>query len=345
MLKKPQKKKVLSKLIPPKNRVAVIGSGSWATALVKILNDNNVRVLWYIRNPDVCQHIEEKRNNPNYLSAVYFKKRKLTLSASINAVIEAADIVFFAIPSIYLLQELNKLTVPLKGKVIVSAIKGVIPEKLTLIGTYFHETYQIRWDNIGVIAGPCHAEEIAMERLSYLTVASQNLLLAKTLSRLLANTYVRVKQSNDVIGIEYATMLKNVYAIAAGIAHGLNYGDNFQSVLMSNAIREMKRFIREVYRLKRDINNAAYLGDLLVTGYSIFSRNRTFGNMVGKGYGVRAAQLEMNMVAEGYFASKSAKRIANSFQTKTPIIDAVYSVLYERKKARKVFARLAKKLD
>ena len=345
MLKKPQKKKMLAKLIPPKERVAVVGSGSWATALVKMLTDNRVRVFWYIRNPEVCQYMEEKRHNPNYLSAISFKKRKLTLSSSINEVVDAAEIILFATPSIYLLKELEKLTIPFGDKSIISAIKGVIPDKLSVIGTHFHETYHIDWDHIGVIAGPSHAEEIAMERLSYLTVASQNSFLTQTLSRLLENAYVRVKQSNDVIGIEYAAMLKNIYAIAAGIAHGLNYGDNFQSVLMSNAIREMKRFIRKVYRLKRDINNTAYLGDLLVTGYSIFSRNRTFGNMVGKGYSVQAAQLEMNMIAEGYFASKSAKHIADSFQVKTPIIDAVYAVLYEEKKAKKIFARLAKKLD
>lgn len=338
-------KKIITTLLPPKNKVAVLGSGSWATALVKMLTDNNVKVYWYVRREDDRQFIQEKRYNPAYLSSVQFRKRKLKISSSIDESIKNAEILIFAIPSVFIVSELEKITTSLVDKRIISAIKGVIPDCLSVIGSYFHEKYKIPREDIGVITGPCHAEEIAMERLSYLTVASQNKQLTKTLARLLSNHYVRVKQSNDVIGTEYAAMLKNIYAIAAGIAHALNYGDNFQSVLMSNAIREMKLFIKDVHRLKRDINNSAYLGDLLVTGYSVFSRNRTFGNMIGKGYTVKAAQFEMNMIAEGYYASKSAKLINSEFRTNTPIIDAVYDILYEGKKPKKVFIKLSKKLN
>lgn len=345
MVRQAPKKKIISALLAPKKKVAVLGSGSWATALVKMLTDNNVRVYWYVRKEEDKVFIEEKRHNPSYLSSVQFKKRKLTLLSSIDEAIKSAEILIFAIPSVFLVGELQKITTSFEQKTIISAIKGVVPDSLTIIGDHFHKNYGIPWERIGVITGPCHAEEIAMERLSYLTVAGQNKLLTETLSRLLSNHYVRVKQSNDVIGTEYAAMLKNIYAIAAGIAHALNYGDNFQSVLMSNAIREMKLFIKDVHKLKRDINNSAYLGDLLVTGYSIFSRNRTFGNMIGKGYTVQAAQFEMNMIAEGYFATKSAKLINSEFKTKTPIIEAVHEILYEGKKPKKVFSKLSKKLD
>lgn len=345
MVRQAPKKKIIRAILPPQKKVAVLGSGSWATALVKMLTDNNVKVYWYIRKEEDKAFIEEKRHNPSYLSSVQFKKRKLTLYNSIDETIKAAEILIFAIPSAFLSSELKQITTSFENKKIISAIKGVIPESLSIIGEHFHNTYGVLWEDIGVIAGPCHAEEIAMERLSYLTVASQNKLLTITMSKLLSNHYIRVKQSNDVVGTEYAAMLKNIYAIAAGIAHALNYGDNFQSVLMSNAIREMKLFIKDVHRLKRDINNSAYLGDLLVTGYSIFSRNRTFGNMIGKGYTVKAAQFEMNMIAEGYFASKSAKLINSEFRTKTPIIDAVYDILYAGKKPKKVFIKLSKKLN
>ena len=190
--------------------------------------------------------------------------------------------------------------------------------------------YNIPFQNIGVITGPCHGEEVAMERLSYLTIACQNAKTAKLMSKFLASNYINTKTSDDIIGTEYAAMLKNIYAIAAGMAHGLGYGDNFQSVLMSNSIREMKRFIKKVHKMKRNINNSAYLGDLLVTGYSVFSRNRMFGNMIGKGYTVKSAMMEMNMIAEGYYATKSVMEINKKFQVEMPIVEAVYNIIYEK---------------
>lgn len=242
---------------------------------------------------------------------------------------------------------MEKLTVSLEGKVIFSAIKGIVPETGRIVGEHFHEKYQIPYDNIGVITGPCHAEEVALERLSYLTIACADAQKAKIIAKSVSSHYIKTKITDDIIGTEYAAVLKNIYAIAAGIAHGLGYGDNFQSVLMSNAIREMRRFIKRIHRMKRNINNSAYLGDLLVTGYSIFSRNRMFGNMIGKGYTVKSAMMEMNMIAEGYYATKSAHliNVEHKRKGKTPILNAVYEILYEGKDAKKVFQKLTDKLD
>lgn len=325
--------------------VAVLGGGSWATALVKILTENKRKVHWYMRNEAAKTAIEKTGRNPHYLYSAKLPKKRLIIQTEINAVLERADVVIVAIPTAFLDAELKKVSLALKDKIIVSAVKGVIPESLQIVGPYLHDQFAIPLDNIAVIAGPSHAEEVAMEKKSYLTIACQDEKNAEFIATLLKTSYVRTKTSNDIIGTEYAAMLKNIYAVAAGIAHGLGYGDNFQSVLMSNAIREMKRYIRNVHKLKRNINNSAYLGDLLVTGYSVFSRNRTFGNFIGKGYSVTAAQAEMNMVAEGYYASKSAKLMSKGFRSRNPIIDAVYAVLYEHKPPERVFEKLSKKLD
>lgn len=337
--------KRVPRLVVSKPSIAVLGGGSWATALVKILTENHREVHWYMRSEATKIFIEEKQHNPKYLSAATLKTKRIRLTNDINDAVAKAEILVFVIPSAFVQEELKKLDHSLEGKTIFSAIKGVIPDRLEIIGEFFHRKYSIPYSNIGVITGPCHAEEVAQEKISYLTVACQDLEKAKKLSRLLSTYYIRTTLSNDIIGTEYAAMLKNIYAIAAGIGHGLGYGDNFQSVLMSNSIREMKRFIKNLHKMKRNINASAYLGDLLVTGYSSFSRNRTLGNMLGKGYTVQAALSEMNMVAEGYYAAASAHMIKRSFKTRTPIIDAVYAVLYEEKKAGKVFNKLTKKLN
>lgn len=328
-------------------KFAVIGGGSWATAIVKMLCENLNEIGWYMRNESAIEHIQTAYHNPNYLSSVEFHTEKLQLSSNINEVVANADYVIFAIPSAFLHKELEKLTEPLTGKVIFSAIKGIVPESSLIVGEHFHENHNISYNNIGVITGPCHAEEVALERLSYLTIACADAEKAEVLANVLSGDYIKCKISDDIIGTEYAAMLKNIYAVAAGIAHGLGYGDNFQSVLMSNAIREMKRFIKKRHKMKRNINNSAYLGDLLVTGYSVFSRNRMFGNMIGKGYTVKSAQMEMSMVAEGYYATKSAYNLnqASEKVAKTPIIDAVYAVLYDGKNPKKIFKKLTDKLD
>jgi len=326
-------------------KFAVIGGGSWATAIAKMLCENQTEIAWYMRNIYAIEHLKHQRHNPNYLSSVEFDIKKLRLTNDINEAVAFADYVIFAIPSAFLSGELEKLNESLKDKIIFSAIKGIVPETSLIVGEHFHKEYDIPYENIGVITGPCHAEEVALERLSYLTIACGDVKKAKIMAKNLSGNYIKAKTSDDIIGTEYAAMLKNIYAIAAGIAHGLGYGDNFQSVLMSNGIREMKKFIRKVHRMKRNINNSAYLGDLLVTGYSVFSRNRMFGNMIGKGYTVKSAQMEMSMVAEGYYAAKSAYQLNQVYGAKTPIIDAVYQILYEGKEAKKVFAKLTDKLD
>ena len=327
------------------SKVAVLGGGSWATAIVKMLCENLDTVGWYMRSTYAAEHINQNKHNPNYLSSAELHPSQLELSNDINKVVSNYDILIFAIPSAFLTLELEKLTETLEHKIVFSAIKGIVPETGLIVGEHFYEKYNVPYKNIGVITGPCHAEEVAMERLSYLTIACQDEDKAKTVGGWLQSRYIRVKISDDIIGTEYAAMLKNIFSIAAGISHGLGYGDNFQSVLMSNSIREMKRFIKKVHKMKRNINNSAYLGDLLVTGYSTFSRNRMFGNMIGKGYTVKSAMLEMSMVAEGYYATKSSYKIKNKNGARTPIIDAVYAILYQGKDAKAIFTKLTELLD
>ena len=326
-------------------KFAVIGGGSWATAIAKMLCENQEKIAWYMRSTNALEHLKQQKHNPNYLSSVAFDTNKLQLTNDINEAIHFADVIIFAIPSAFLSAELEKMSASLGGKIIFSAIKGIVPETSLIVGEHFHEIFNIPYDNIGVITGPCHAEEVALERLSYLTIACSDKEKAKYVAKNLASYYIKTKTSDDIVGTEYAAVLKNIYSIAAGIAHGLGYGDNFQAVLISNAIREMKKFIRKVHKMKRNINDSAYLGDLLVTGYSVFSRNRMFGNMIGKGYTVKSAQMEMSMVAEGYYACKSAYNLNIEYKAKTPIIDAVYQILYEGKNAKAVFSKLTEKLD
>jgi len=328
-----------------KPKIAVFGGGSWATAIVKMLCENNTKVGWYMRNKETIAHIKSNKTNPKYLSSVVLNTKKLTLSNDINKIVAYASYLIFVIPSAFLEESLKNLTISLKDKIIFSAIKGIVPSTGLIVGEHFNKQYQVPFKNIGVITGPCHAEEVALERLSYLTIASRDTKKAKFIGDNLSCKYINVKISDDIIGTEYAAMLKNIFAIAAGMANGLRYGDNFQSVLMSNAIREMKRFIKKVHQMKRNINNSAYLGDLLVTGYSAFSRNRMFGTMIGKGYTVKSAMMEMSMIAEGYYATKSAYIINQKNKAKTPIIDAVYSILYEGKSAKEEFKKLTTKLD
>ncbi len=336
---------VQEKIMTKNMKIAVFGGGSWATAIVKMLCENEKEIGWYMRSTYVIEHIKKNKHNPNYLSSAELHPEKLFLSDDINEMIDYADYLIFVIPSAFLKGELDKIETPLNGKVIFSAIKGIVPETGLIVGEHFHDILGVPFEDIGIITGPCHAEEVAMERLSYLTIACQDDYKANFIAKKLSSRYINTKTSDDIIGTEYAAMLKNIYAIAAGIAHGLGYGDNFQSVLMSNAIREMKRFIKKVHKMKRNINNSAYLGDLLVTGYSKFSRNRMFGNMIGKGYTVKSAMLDMSMVAEGYYAAKSAHLLNEKNEAKTPIIDAVYEVLYENKEPKRVFQKLTEKLN
>ncbi len=324
----------------------ILGGGSWATAIVKMLNDSeNSRTLnWYIRNSENINHIKKYRHNKYYLSSVELNTDQLYLSDDINDVIQKSDILIFAIPSAFIKNALSKNNFSLSEKYIISAVKGIIPEDNIIFAKYFNRKYHVSKQNIGIIAGPCHAEEIAAERLSYLTVASENRELATHLGSMLKTRYTRINVSDDIYGTEYSAVLKNIFATASGICIGLGYGDNFQAVLVSNAIREIKRFVDTVHPITRDIKNSAYLGDLLVTAYSKFSRNRIFGTMIGKGYSVKAAQLEMKMIAEGYYAVKSIYEINKTRKIEMPITDAVYNILYENKIPSEEINKLTDKL-
>lgn len=312
-------------------KIAVIGGGSWATAIVKMLCNNASTIYWWVRNSESIEHIKKHSHNPNYLTSVEFDTNKLELNTNLREIVLQADILIMAVPSAFLKDALSELKPEdFIDKQVFSAIKGIIPEHNLIVGEFFNAEFKVPMKNIGVITGPCHAEEVAMEKLSYLTIASQSDDNARFVASQLICRYIKTKVSDDIYGTEYSSVLKNVFAIASGICHGLGYGDNFQAVLISNAIQEIKRFVDDVHPIDRDIKSSAYLGDLLVTAYSQFSRNRTFGSMVGKGYSVKSAQLEMNMVAEGYYGVKCVYEINKKHKVDMPITNAVYNILYEK---------------
>lgn len=312
-------------------KIAVIGGGSWATALVKILCNNLNSVNWWMRSEGAVAHILKYRHNPNYLQSVEFDLNKINVSTDLQEIIRPADIVIIATPSAFLVSIFENFPVEImQNKVVFSAVKGIVPEYNAIPARFIHKTFGTPYHKIGIISGPCHAEEVALERLSYLTIASQNDDHADEMADLLSCRYIKTTVSDDLFGTELSAVLKNVYAVASGICSGLGYGDNFQAVLISNAIQEIENFIDEVSPIHRDVKSSAYLGDLLVTAYSKFSRNRTFGFMIGKGYSVKTAQLEMDMIAEGYYAVKCVMEINKKFQVDMPIVEAVYNILYER---------------
>ena len=325
-------------------KIAVIGHGSWATALVKIILENEKKVGWYIRNNDVLQHIKKYKNNPKYLSDVRLSTSKLKISDNINEIVEEADIIVVAIPSAFVKNVLESLTVDMKNKFIISAVKGIIPDQYVTVAEYFNQKYDIPFEQIGIVTGPCHAEEVALRRLSYLTVVTKHKENAEILKSKFKTKYINVSCSSDIYGTEYATVLKNIYAIAVGICKGLGYGDNFTAVLISNAAMEMKRFLDSSYPSERDTNASAYLGDLLVTSYSQFSRNRTFGMMIGKGYSVKNAQIEMSMIAEGYYGAHCIVHINLRYNVDMPIAETVYKILYKNVSVSAAIANLTKKL-
>ena len=325
--------------------IAIIGSGSWATALAKIVMHNAPDINWYIRKQETIDEFIEIRRNPNHLEWAYFDVSRIHFSADINAVIEQSDLLVLAVPSPYLKQSLNDIKVDMSQKMVISAVKGMIPDENLLVTEYMHQYFHVPKENLGVIAGPCHAEEIALERLSYLTVGCKDMQKAIEWSKLFDTPYVRTTPSNDVEGLEYASVMKNIYAIAAGICKSLHYGDNFQAVLLTNAMHEMIRFTKAKADIQRDITDSGYLGDVLVTAYSNFSRNRQFGQMIGMGYSVKAAQTEMEMVAEGYYGTKAIWLANQDVQVDLPIVEAVYQILYNRKSPKNTIKELTKKFQ
>lgn len=331
-----------------RNKIGLIGSGSWATAMIKMLGDNDVEkdVYWWVRKEQEAEYIKTYKRNPSYLSSVEVKLNTDFILTDAQKVIQESNIVILNTPAAYLKNALKEVTKEdLKDKIIVSAIKGIVPEDNLIIGEYLQETFDVPLENILVVGGPCHAEEVSLEKLSYLTFGCKCQENAELVASLMQGRYIKTIISNDIFGIEYGSVLKNIYALAGGICHSLGYGDNFQAVLISNAIREMEKYVETIDPdPNRDINKSAYLGDLLVTAYSQFSRNRTFGAMIGKGYSVQSAQLEMNMVAEGYYASACIQKYMKKHQIELPICDAVYQILYNHQSAAIVVRQLAEKL-
>ena len=326
--------------LPQKPRLGIVGGGSWATAIAKILTETNDHINWFMRNIDTIKAFRELSHNPRYLCEVEFDLSKITFTDDINRLIGACDIIIFAIPSAFLKNVTANITVSLKNKVVVSAIKGLIPDDNLIIGEFFNMRFEVPLEQIAVISGPCHAEEIALERLSYLTFASNDLKMARSVAQTFDCHYVKTSISDDIYGTEYASVLKNIYAIAVGICVGLGYGDNFLAVLIANSAMEMSRFMEQTYPAERNTFASAYLGDLLVTSYSQFSRNRRFGLMIGKGYPVQSAQMEMNMVAEGYYASECITQINKKFDVKMPIAETVHRILYDSEKPGPLIAKL-----
>jgi glycerol-3-phosphate dehydrogenase (NAD(P)+) len=320
----------LKKKIP--TQIAVIGGGSWATALVKILSENQVKIKWWIRRKADVDFIRKYNHNPSYLTDVAINPRKVKTYNKMSEALNGVEYIILAIPAAFIpvtLKDLNKKH--FEGKKVVSAIKGMIPEENLLVTDWITREFNLPIGQTCVIAGPCHAEEVALEKQSYLTIASPNIDVAKSFANLLNCRFLQANAIADLYGVEYCAVIKNIIAIACGITRGLGFGDNFQAVLVSNAMQEIKIFLDEIYpKENRDLNNSGYLGDLLVTAYSQFSRNRTFGNMIGRGYSVKSAQMEMNMIAEGYYAVRSIYLIAKQHQIKLPIIDAVYHIVYEK---------------
>jgi len=335
--------------------IGVIGNGSWATALVKILTNNHHKVNWWMRNSNSIDYIKKRRHNPHYLPSAYFDVSLLLLSSDVKQIINASDLLVFAVPSAYIqnaLEPLNRRD--LKNKKILSAIKGLIPGPDVLLNDYLNKQFDLPLENYFAVLGPCHAEEVAAEKLSYLTFSGTDEEAAREVASLFQTNYINTVINTDILGVQYAAVLKNIYALGAGIAHGLEYGDNFLSVYIANSADEMAGFLRKVGAQhmvvgehekkdvpgrKKDINYAAsvYLGDLLVTCYSLYSRNRTFGAMIGKGYTVQSAQLEMNMVAEGYYASKCIYNINKKIGADIPVAETIYKILWEKMNAEEGF--------
>lgn len=321
--------------------IAVMGGGSWATALAKLLLENCSSIMWYMRRDDRIDEFRRLGHNPAYLTDVIFDINRINFSSDINEVCSKADTLLLVMPSPYFKSHVDKITVDISDKYVVTAIKGIVPDQNEIITTYMMRRFGVKPEHMLVVSGPCHAEEIALGRQSYLTVGCNDIFHARQFASCLSGKTVRTITSSDVDGIEYAAVLKNIYSIASGIVHGLKWGDNFQAMLVSNAIREMERFIDTVCPRPRQICDSVYLGDLLVTSYSRFSRNHNFGSMIGRGYSVKAARMEMEQTAEGYYGTKCIHEINQLYGVAMPILEGVYDILYRNAKASGAITRMS----
>jgi glycerol-3-phosphate dehydrogenase (NAD(P)+) len=327
-------------------KIAVIGGGSWATALVKILSENVQEITWWMRDKNNIEHIERFGHNAKYLSSIVFDLKKVKLTDDLKNALRSAEVIILAVPAAFVHETLSILKIgDFQGKTVFSAVKGIVPQTSQILGEYLNTQFQIPLLNIGVITGPCHAEEVALEKLSYLTIAGISSQYRAEMAKILTCRFINTVESDDIYGTEYSAVLKNIFAIATGITIGMGLGDNFRAVLIANAIQEIKRFVDAVHPINRDINASAYLGDLLVTCYSPFSRNRTFGVMIGKGYSVKSAQIEMNMIAEGYYAADCVKKINDENRIHLPISQMVYQILYKNKSVKQEMDKLSLQLN
>ena len=325
--------------------IGILGSGSWATALAKIVLTNNDKINWYIRKQETIDEFIENRRNPNHLELAYFDTSKINFSCDINHVIEQSDVLILAIPSPYVKLSLDDITVDMSSKKVISAVKGMIADGNIRVTEYLHQQFNIPTNQIGIVAGPCHAEEIALERLSYLTIGCTDIEQSQEWCDMMTTKYVHTTPSNDVIGLEFSSVMKNIYAIAMGMCKSLHYGDNFLAVLLTNAMHEIMRFADATSDIPRDIIHSGYLGDVLVTAYSNFSRNRQFGQMIGMGYSVKAAQTEMEMIAEGYYGTKAIHLLNKQLGVDIPIAEAMYQILYKRKSPKMTIKELTQKFQ
>ncbi len=325
-----------------KLHIGVLGGGSWGTALVKLLSENTPDLHWWVRSEKTVTHVKTYGKNPSYLRSADLPKN-IDISTDINAVMEKSNIIVIAIPSAFLKKEVRKVNVNmLRKKIFFSAVKGIVPGEVATVTQLLHAGFRVPKDQLGVISGPCHSEEVAMEKQSFLTVGAYNNQYAQLLRTLLITRFMKISVSSDVKGIEYASILKNIIAIASGISVGLGYGDNFQAVLIANAVEEMKMLLNTIEKNGRDLSRSVYLGDVIVTSFSKFSRNRMLGNMLGKGYSLKASLTEMNMIAEGYYAAESVMKIAEKNKLTLPVMEMVYNVLYKNKNAADQMKELAK---
>lgn len=329
-----------------KPTLCIVGAGSWATALCKIFSDTGIEIRWWFHREDDAAAFASTGHNPRYLSDVDFSGKSVQPASDLKEAILASELVLIAVPSAYVESVLGNLPAGVfQEKKLITSVKGILPNELQLVTEFLSARFAVSGENLAVIAGPCHAEEVALEKQSYLTVASDSQEFAAQLKSLMQSRYISVKLSSDPEGVEWAAVLKNVYAIACGVCHGQGLGDNFQAVLVSNAMQEMQLFLDCHLAGKRNTLESAYLGDLLVTAYSTFSRNRTFGNMVGRGYSIRAAQLELGMVAEGYHAIRALNKMREKLQISLPIAEAMFAVMYENIPAKDCIPSLKKILS
>ncbi len=325
--------------------VTIVGSGSWATAIAMVLTSNGKRVAWYIDRADIFRHVRRYHQNPRYITSVKFDPDLIEPLDDVSEAVRASEIIILVTPAAFLKAELEGLDdEAFSGKTVCTGIKGIVPIDNTVVGEYIHMQYDVPYDDIVIITGPSHAEEVSMEKLTYLTFASPGRKKAETVASLFSNRWIMTIISRDIFGTEYAAVMKNIYAIAAGIAHGLGYGDNFIAVLLANAAGEMRRFVEAISPDIRDITDSPYLGDLLVTGYSQFSRNRALGHMIGKGFSVSSALLEMTQVAEGYYASSCINEVNVREGVDMPIANAVYRILYKNASPLQEIKSLTKRL-